>query len=116
MTGAVGFFIGAVWRIEMSIYNDTALANARDQGLTSNEVEDYGLSQIAALADVTEPYPPDFFYVQVRAYVVQNLEADEAAAERAEEQKDLDAALRNFPRLQKYSIVDDSETGGWRFE
>ena len=81
------------------MYNETALANAQAQGLTSVQVAAMGYEQIAALAEVVldengqHPDDPDFIYRNVRTYVVNALTEAEAAAVRAEEEKKLKAFL-----------------------
>ena len=79
------------------MYNETALANAQAQGLTSVQVAAMGYSLIAELAEVelgpNGESPADFFYVQVRTYVVNALTEAEADALKEEEEKKLKAFL-----------------------
>ena len=87
----------------MSVYDDTALANARAQDLSSDEVAAMGYEQIAALAEVTldengqHPDDPDFIYRNVRTYVVNALVVDEEAAEDKEEEDLILASLKLVP-------------------
>ena len=99
---AVDTDIGAVQVRRWQVYNETALANAQTQELLSTEVAVMGYSLIAELAEVelgpNGESPADFFYVQVRAFVVNALEVLEEAADSQEEIDLIKASLKLVPR------------------
>ena len=108
--------IGAVQLRRWQVYNETALANAQAHGLTSVQVAAMGYSLIAELAEVelgpNGESPADFFYVQVRTYVVNALQVEEVAAVRAEEEKKLSAFLNLNSKdstLGKMQVYRDDE-------
>ena len=112
----VALAIGAVQVRRWQVYNETALANAHTQELTSVQVAAMGYSLIAELAEVelgpNGESPADFFYVQVRTYVVNALQVEEVAAVRAEEEKKLSAFLNLNSKdstLGKMSVYRDDE-------
>jgi len=112
----VALAIGAVQVRRWQVYNETALANAQTQGLTAAQVAAMGYSLIAELAEVelgpNGESPADFFYVQVRTYVVNALQVEEVAAVRAEEEKKLSAFLNLNSKdstLGKMSVYRDDE-------
>ena len=82
-------------------YNDVALGNAQQQKLTSVEVQAMGYSKIAELADVelgpNGESPADFFYQQVRTFVVTALLAEEQAKLVQDEDDLLKSALKQMP-------------------
>ncbi len=94
-------------------YEDVALANAIDQKLTCTEVAAMGYSKIAELSDVelgpNGESPADFFYVQVRAFVVAELQALEAAQLEEDIMKDLEAAKRTYPRLAGLEVFKEED-------
>ena len=113
---AVDTDIGAVQVRRWQVYNETALANAQTQELLSTEVAVMGYSLIAELAEVelgpNGESPADFFYVQVRTYVVNALQVEEVAAVRAEEEKKLSAFLNLNSKdstLGKMQVYRDDE-------
>lgn len=83
-------------------YNEIALANAQAQELTSADVAAMGYSLIAELADVVlgpnGESPADFYYTQVRAYVVNALKELEWETEKKEMVEHIKAALKNLPQ------------------
>ena len=112
----VALAIGAVQVRRWQVYNETALANAQTQGLTAAQVAAMGYSLIAELAEVelgpNGESPADFFYVQVRTYVVNALQVEEVAAVRAEEEKKLSAFLNLNSKdstLGKMQVYRDDE-------
>jgi len=82
-------------------YNDVALANAEQKKLTSVEVQAMGYSKIAELAEVelgpNGESPADFFYQQVRNYVVSALLTAEEEALAKDEEELLKSALKQMP-------------------
>ena len=97
-------------------YNEIALQNAQDQELTSATVAAMGYSLIAELAEVelgpNGESPADFFYVQVRTYVVNALTEAEAEAIKDEEEKKLKAFLdlnSKDSTLGKMQVYRDDE-------
>ncbi len=92
------------------MYNETALANAREQELLSTEVAVMSYGQIAELAEVelgpNGESPADFFYTQVRAYVVAALEGDEETAIKEKEEASLRAFLTLRPKADTLSKMD----------
>ena len=82
-------------------YNEVALANAQQQQLTSVEVQAMGYSKIAELAEVelgpNGESPADFYYQQVRTYVVTELDIVEQAAIDADEEALIKSAIKQMP-------------------
>ena len=83
-------------------FEDAALAAARQQGLTAEEVAARGYADTAALAGVKlgpgGTSPATFFYVHVRRHVVATLAVEEKAARVAVRQSELQTKLREaFP-------------------
>ena len=80
-----------------SDYETVALAKATEQGLTAADVRALGYAAIAALAGVelgpNGESPADFFYIQVRNYVANELHAGAAQALKARQREKLEASL-----------------------
>ena len=87
-------------------YNEIALANAQAQELTSADVAAMGYLLIAELAEVTidedggHPADPDFYYTQVRSYVVSQLAAAEWEIEKADMVTHIKSAINNLPQTE----------------
>lgn len=95
-------------------YEDAALAEARKQALTAEQVAAQGYPDIAALAGVKlggdGSSPAKFFYVHVRRHVVRTLAAEEKAARVNARQAEVQAKLREaFPDAEITVSEDGTE-------
>ena len=100
-------------------YNEIALQNAQDQELSSVLVSAMGYSLIAELAGVelgpNGESPADFYYTQIRTFVVAALKEEEEAAADAEEEALITASIKLIPdtdagkKLKKMKVYRDDE-------